>query len=386
MEGAKDDMIHKNFNKIFQIIYSAHQFCDWDSFIKEILTNLSGCFQVDRSHILLQKEKDRAPTFYLNNMENMYSQQYLDYYRFKDPLGFITGPASNPHLSLGPLHENGVVSWQHFLSRESFISSEYYNDFLKPQKIFFEATAYLKFEDCILGTIGLYRSRKSKEFCSKDLQKLRSLSSFIALGLKNIQIHNQCNMQNDIISILDNLSSSALILIDDDFSSIYMNPKAKKICREYYNNHFMESNCLHSIPLALLKDCDVLREEMKRNHRQTNLSPMRRVIHIKSKDFSVSSQIIERGLRSKFKKVFLIRIDLINDRSKLDPRRIRGLFNLTKRESEIVVYVAQGQKYSDIAQNLHISRLTVKTHIRNIFEKMNVNSRSAVIYKIMNEI
>ena len=386
MEGAQDNMIHKNFNKIFQIIHSAYQFSDWDSFIKEILTNLSGCFQFDRSHILLQKEKNYAPTFYLNNMENMYSQQYLDYYRFKDPLGFITGPASNPHLSLGPLHENGVVSWQHFLSHESFISSEYYNDFLKPQKIFFEATAYLKFEDCLLGTIGLYRSRKSKAFCTKDLKKLRSLSSYIALGLKNIQIYNQFNMQNDIISILEDLSTSALILIDDDFSPIYMNPKAKKICQEYYDNRFVESNYHHSIPLAFLKECEALREEMKKNPRQVFSLPMRNVTHNKSNDFAICSQIIDNTFQSSVKKVFLIRIDQIKDCSRLDLRRIRGLYNLTSREAEIVGYVVQGQKYSDIAQNLNISGLTVKTHIQNIFEKMNVNSRSAVIYKIMNEI
>jgi DNA-binding NarL/FixJ family response regulator len=129
-----------------------------------------------------------------------------------------------------------------------------------------------------------------------------------------------------------------------------------------------------------------LREAMKKNPRQVFSFPMRSVVHNKSNDLTISSQIIDKTFQSKVKKAFLIRIDIINDRSKLDLRRIRGLYNLTRREAEIVGYVAQGQKYSDIAQNLHISELTVKTHIQNIFEKMNVNSRSAAIYKIMNEI
>jgi len=49
---------------------------------------------------------------------------------------------------------------------------------------------------------------------------------------------------------------------------------------------------------------------------------------------------------------------------------------LTRRETEILGLIAQGLSNDEIAQKLHISTNTVKVHVRNIFEKMNVQSRT----------
>ncbi|HHB90823.1 MAG TPA: hypothetical protein ENK60_05900 [Anaerolineae bacterium] len=49
---------------------------------------------------------------------------------------------------------------------------------------------------------------------------------------------------------------------------------------------------------------------------------------------------------------------------------------LTRRETEILGLIAQGLSNDEIAQQLHISPNTVKVHVRNIFEKMGVQSRT----------
>ena len=49
---------------------------------------------------------------------------------------------------------------------------------------------------------------------------------------------------------------------------------------------------------------------------------------------------------------------------------------LTKRETQILGLLARGMSNDDIAQELHISPNTVKVHVRNIFEKMGVQSRT----------
>jgi DNA-binding CsgD family transcriptional regulator/N-acetylneuraminic acid mutarotase len=49
---------------------------------------------------------------------------------------------------------------------------------------------------------------------------------------------------------------------------------------------------------------------------------------------------------------------------------------LTRRETEILGLIAQGLSNDEIAQQLSISPNTVKVHIRNIFEKMAVQSRT----------
>jgi DNA-binding NarL/FixJ family response regulator len=56
---------------------------------------------------------------------------------------------------------------------------------------------------------------------------------------------------------------------------------------------------------------------------------------------------------------------------------------LTKRESEILCYLARGHSGIEIAEILNISPLTVRTHIRNLIEKLGVHSRlEAVTYAL----
>lgn len=52
-------------------------------------------------------------------------------------------------------------------------------------------------------------------------------------------------------------------------------------------------------------------------------------------------------------------------------------FNLTEREIEILRWVTDGKSNKEIADILIISPLTIKTHIKNIYEKLHVHSRAA---------
>lgn len=54
---------------------------------------------------------------------------------------------------------------------------------------------------------------------------------------------------------------------------------------------------------------------------------------------------------------------------------------LTERESQIVTLVASGQSNKQVASQLHISEFTVSAHLRRIFIKLNVDSRTAMAYK-----
>lgn len=49
---------------------------------------------------------------------------------------------------------------------------------------------------------------------------------------------------------------------------------------------------------------------------------------------------------------------------------------LTKRELEILQLIVQGNSNSEIAEKLNLTIGTVKTHLRNIFNKLNVNDRT----------
>ncbi len=58
---------------------------------------------------------------------------------------------------------------------------------------------------------------------------------------------------------------------------------------------------------------------------------------------------------------------------------------LTGREEEVLDLLTQGNNYKGIAGQLYISETTVKTHVNNIFQKLQVNDRTqAVLYALNN--
>ena len=57
--------------------------------------------------------------------------------------------------------------------------------------------------------------------------------------------------------------------------------------------------------------------------------------------------------------------------------------NLSSREREVLELVVRGYRSKEIAKSLHVSLSTVHTHIRRIYKKLHVRSRSQAIAKFM---
>lgn len=55
--------------------------------------------------------------------------------------------------------------------------------------------------------------------------------------------------------------------------------------------------------------------------------------------------------------------------------------NLTERERQILQLLIKGNSYKEIAANIFISTETLNTHIKNIYRKLNVHSRSELAAK-----
>lgn len=53
--------------------------------------------------------------------------------------------------------------------------------------------------------------------------------------------------------------------------------------------------------------------------------------------------------------------------------------NLTPRQIEILQLAANGKSDSEIAVELHLGRQGVKSHMRQIFERLGVNNRTKAV-------
>ena len=54
-------------------------------------------------------------------------------------------------------------------------------------------------------------------------------------------------------------------------------------------------------------------------------------------------------------------------------------FSLSGREAEILVLIARGYTTNNMAEKLVISPYTVNTHVRHIYEKMQIHKRSELL-------
>lgn len=57
--------------------------------------------------------------------------------------------------------------------------------------------------------------------------------------------------------------------------------------------------------------------------------------------------------------------------------------NLTPRELDILQWLVEGYSYKRIAEKLYISPLTVQSHIKRVYEKLQVHSKSAAVSKAL---
>lgn len=75
-----------------------------------------------------------------------------------------------------------------------------------------------------------------------------------------------------------------------------------------------------------------------------------------------------------------------NENARTEIEKEENLLNeLTQREEEVLELLTQGITYKGVANKLFISETTVKTHVNNIFQKLQVNDRTqAVLYAINN--
>lgn len=61
----------------------------------------------------------------------------------------------------------------------------------------------------------------------------------------------------------------------------------------------------------------------------------------------------------------------------------KGKFLLTNREREVFELLVQDKTTRDIAQQLFISEKTVRNHISNVMQKLNVKGRSQAVVELI---
>ncbi len=68
-------------------------------------------------------------------------------------------------------------------------------------------------------------------------------------------------------------------------------------------------------------------------------------------------------------------------KSKLNEIKMNS-YKITNREKEVIECIFLGNTYQQVADSLHISLSTVKTHINNVYKKMEVNNKIEMLHRL----
>jgi DNA-binding NarL/FixJ family response regulator len=93
-----------------------------------------------------------------------------------------------------------------------------------------------------------------------------------------------------------------------------------------------------------------------------------------ARDPKLSPRLLKREIEKYFQSLF----DL-PDRGEME----QELANLTNREREILLCLSKGFSDKQIADALNISVWTVHGHVKNVFEKLGVHSRTEAVIKFL---
>ena len=67
----------------------------------------------------------------------------------------------------------------------------------------------------------------------------------------------------------------------------------------------------------------------------------------------------------------------------IDMMKVQEMFGLSQREIDVIKCLCRGNTNKEIAKRLFISEQTVKTHLKKIYQKIEVHNRTTLISKIL---
>jgi len=165
-------------------------------------------------------------------------------------------------------------------------------------------------------------------------------------------------------------------------SKIFWNSEAKEFCLAIYQKQQPQVNELELensyIPGEILQDCLELKVLFQSGYQPAFLRRQRMIDAGPNKRFQIISSPVKHSFREVPSFRFVIYLLDLSEIYKCREEILREKYLLTKREIDIVRCVCQGLTNDEIGERLSISRFTVETHLKNIFDKTRLKHRTGL--------
>jgi DNA-binding CsgD family transcriptional regulator/GAF domain-containing protein len=366
-----DNLPYHMLTDVLEVISAANDSLDDQQVRQKALHALFRTIPAEGAVFFLPDGNGRLTNIILKNLDKVYCNYYKTYYYQFDPL----------ELTNGLDRRKGLDFLEKAFSYDSFKPTEYYNDFLKPQKIHHKLIVNMVAEKELYGRIVLTRSRKSKRFTKNEIRTAKTISPYLAHALAHSDLRKEIRLKGSLLDYIEKRSSIGIILLDEGFRIIYRNDKAEEICDKLKEKR---SSLDQSDPIAsqLLKDCREIKAGLNSCPAGGMMVPRNSVVkgpnHTR---FSLISKALNHGTEWEGSRTFMVSIQEQSP-ANINLQYLMNTFHLSKREIDVVTLLFLGLKNAQIAGKLFVSEVTVKKHLQNIYDKVGVSNRTTLINRI----
>ena len=367
----------ENLNTILEIVQAANAHLDADSLRGDVLGIVQKVFSSDSCNFFLTDNDGKLTRPVSRNLDPDYLKIYQSRFFHHNPFD----PGNLRFLPKTPLTDEDLFSLP------KFEQTEYFNDFLKPQKISRQMVIYLRSGEKLLGFIGLHRLKKTARFEEREAKVGEVIAPHLASALEKAQLFARMKKKGDFFRTICDCTSVGFAIFDLTLQPVHLNKRAVEFCSRISQRDLpfdKEFNKHLPLPSEFYEDCLSLRCNPGNFPRNITPPSRQRTLTISDTEkYSIRSEMLDENLTGAETPLFLVTVEKISGSRVFDENKLKSEYNLTKREVEIVNHIFKGFKNAEIADLLSIREGTVKNHLKNIFAKMEVENRTSLIHEAL---
>jgi DNA-binding CsgD family transcriptional regulator len=298
---------------------------------------------------------------------------------------------TDPSMPLSMQNPGAIINDVDHFSDAFFESTALYNEVMKQQDARYRTTSVLPLDNDTIAGFAVIRSKSMGGFEDEHVDRLELLLPHMVRALRlQRRLRRLEHEAQNVVAALDRLPTAALI-VSESLEIICVNRQADELMassdalRTRHGAVVVEKSSEANALKEAVSDAVALAD----GPADINVGPPA-VVTI-SRGAKLPLEVLAVPLRPRYRlrreadhqaRLML----LIYDPSSLptiEPVLVGRLFDLTATEAIVASRLAGGCTLAEIAQQRRCSKATVRTHIKNIFRKTDINRQSELVQLIL---
>jgi DNA-binding NarL/FixJ family response regulator/predicted ester cyclase len=216
-----------------------------------------------------------------------------------------------------------------------------------------------------LCNLGIHVNRNRRNFTEHDRTLLNLIRPHIHYAYRNLQ--QWAKLQDQIDQLAELTEFVGLIVLSPDMHIQQITDRAIRLLEAYFSDEWFNR---HHLPESVQQYYQQSIAELHQPDLHHGTLPV-------LEKFQTNNRLVIRIISppEQAEAILILEEYVVSNLSISSFRQV----GLTKRESEILFYLSQGQTNKEIAQQLNREPATIRKHLEGIYEKLGVHDRTQAV-------